>query len=70
MFKYAWYKSGYIEKAPSEFINPVTFGFGDNSEPRCHICGDLAVITCSWYKKLLCLKHFFEEYHYCNEYIP
>ncbi|XP_046740448.1 uncharacterized protein LOC124407901 [Diprion similis] len=70
MLKYAWYKSGYIEKTPPEFINPVTFGFGDNSEPRCHICGDLAVITCSWCKKPLCLKHFFEEYHYCNEYIP
>ena len=39
MFKNAWYKSGYIEKAPPEFINPVKFGFGDNSEPRCHICG-------------------------------
>ncbi|XP_046744322.1 uncharacterized protein LOC124410191 isoform X2 [Diprion similis] len=70
MLKYAWYKSGYIEKTPPEFINLVTFGFGDNSEPRCHICGDLAVITCSWCKKPLCLKHFFEEYHYCNEYIP
>ncbi|XP_046473924.1 uncharacterized protein [Neodiprion pinetum] len=70
MLKYAWYKNGYTEKTPPEFINPVTFGFGDNSEPRCHICGDSAVITCSWCKKSLFLNHFFEEYHYCNEYIP
>ena len=70
MFKYAWYKSGYLEKALPEFIKPGTFGFGDNSEPRCHICGDLAVrVTCSWCKKPLCLKPFFEEYKYCNQYI-
>ncbi|KYN31256.1 hypothetical protein ALC56_14442 [Trachymyrmex septentrionalis] len=28
----------------------------------------ITVVRCLWCKKSLCLKHFFIEYHYCNEY--
>lgn len=69
LFKYSWYKSGYIETRPPEFDNPVKFCFAQNS-PTCDICGEAAVITCAWCKKSLCLKHFFHDYHYCEKYNP
>lgn len=69
LFKYTWYKSGYLEERPTVFENPVDFCFKD-MEPICDICGEIAVITCAWCKKKLCLKHFFEEYHYCEHFIP
>ncbi|KYN09370.1 hypothetical protein ALC57_18528, partial [Trachymyrmex cornetzi] len=42
----------------------------DKSSTICDIesCSNIAVVKCSWCKKSLCLKHFFVEYHYCNEY--
>lgn len=71
LFKYAWYKSGYIEERPPRFENPVDFCFSgkDVQEiPRCSICGAPAIIRCSWCKEYLCMQHFFEEYHDCGHY--
>ncbi|CAK9825615.1 hypothetical protein ANTRET_LOCUS3585 [Anthophora retusa] len=67
--KYSWYKSGYIDEKPNASQNPVEYCYSVENEPRCHICGDVAIIKCAWCKKSLCLKHFFDEYHYCRNYI-
>jgi hypothetical protein len=69
LFKYSWFKSGYTTERPEEFENPVHFSFEASSQ-TCEIedCNNIAIIQCSWCKKPLCLKHFFEEYHYCDIY--
>ncbi|XP_029162654.1 uncharacterized protein LOC114934181 [Nylanderia fulva] len=70
LFKYAWYKSGYLEKKPEEFDTPVDFCFKINLKPTCDICGEIAVISCAWCKKSLCINHFFHDHHLCNRYQP
>gem|GEM_PF-2043397 len=72
LFKYAWYKSGYIEERPPQFETPVDFCFNgkDIQEiPRCSICDAPAVIRCSWCKQYFCMQHFFEEYHNCEHFV-
>ncbi|XP_071575586.1 uncharacterized protein [Temnothorax nylanderi] len=71
LFKYVWFKSGYIDVRPPQFENPVDFCFSgkDIQEiPRCSICDAPAIIRCSWCKKYFCMHHFFEEYHDCKYY--
>lgn len=70
LWKYSWYKSGYINEKPEYFDNPVDFSFGDTSKTHCEIegCTNIAIIRCGWCKKNLCFKHFFEEYHYCSKF--
>ena len=70
LFKYSWYKSGYIAEKPGKLENPVNFSFGDSCKAHCDIlgCTNIAVIRCSWCKKSLCFKHFFDEYHYCSKF--
>ena len=71
IFKQGWFKSNYIDKKPEKFDNPVEFGFG-GSQPHCEIpgCKNVAIIRCSWCQKSLCLKHFFNDYHFCSTYNP
>lgn len=73
LFKYSWFKSGYItdSETPEKFDNPVAFSFGDSCNTHCEIpgCRNVAIIRCSWCKKSLCFKHFYEEYHICKNYI-
>lgn len=69
VFKYAWYKSGYLNEKPPAFENPVEYCFQIVEDPICKICGDIAIIKCAWCKTLLCLKHLFIEYHYCSRYL-
>jgi len=71
LFKYVWFKSGYIEKWPSQFENLVDFCFSrkDIQEiSRCFIYNTPTIIRCSWCKKYFCMHHFFEEYHDCKHY--
>jgi len=70
LFKYVWYKSDYLEKKPEEFDTPVDFCFKTNLKPTCDICGEIAVISCAWCKKSLCINHFFHDHHLCNRYQP
>lgn len=71
LFKYSWFKSGYVTERPNRFENPVDFAFQRFSRLLCDVegCSEIAVVTCLWCKKLLCFKNFFDEYHYCTEYI-
>lgn len=72
LFKYSWFKSGYIDKKPISFENPVEFGFTQSDVASCEVpgCTNVAIIRCSWCRKSLCLKHYFEEFHYCTNYVP
>lgn len=69
LFKYSWYKSGYLNERPPGFENPVQFAFGDLTSPICEVdgCTNIAVVKCSWCNKSLCQKHFFEDYHFHND---
>ena len=72
LFKYAWFKSGYIEERPPHFKTPIDFCFSgkDIQEiPLCSACGAPAIIRCSWCKKYFCMQHFFEEYHNCQHFV-
>lgn len=71
LFKYSWYKSGYLINKPDDFENPVDFSFG-SCATHCEIdgCNNIAIIRCSWCKKSLCLKHYFDDFHYCSTYNP
>jgi hypothetical protein len=55
LFKYSWYKSGYIGEKPDEFDNPVEFAFGQMETVKCEVasCNEVGVIRCSWCKKVL-----------------
>ena len=66
-----FYLINYIDKKPETFDNHVEFGFG-GSEPHCEIpdCNNVAIIRCSWCQKSLCLKHFFNDYHFFSTYNP
>ena len=52
--------TGYINKKPEEFENPVEFSF-DKSSTTCDTedCSNITIVRCSWCKKSLCLKYFF-----------
>jgi len=71
MFKYAWWKSGYLTDKPGKFETPVQYCF-QKTDTICALCGEFAVIKCAWCTKNLCIDHFFainEQSipHYCEE---
>ena len=67
MIQYSWYQSGYSATNPGAFENvkEACFSFDDN---RCHlqVCADpTPFIKCAYCDDvLLCLEHFFENYHF------
>lgn len=69
LFKYSWFKSGYLIERPQQFENPVQFAFSDSSSATCEIdgCKNIAVVRCSWCRKSLCLHHFFHDYHFHSQ---
>jgi len=72
MFKYAWYKSGYITEAPPKCETPVRYCF-NNYNMSCQKCNELAIMRCGWCTKSICMNHFFgldtdDTLHYCNDY--
>jgi len=46
LFKYVWYKCGYIDIRPKEFESPVDFCFKKHSKATFDVCGGIAIITC------------------------
>ena len=68
MFKYAWFKCGYVDIRPQEFENLVKLCTDLQFDiTNCFDC-EVVALKCSWCKKHLCL-HFFQQYHYCEDYI-
>lgn len=66
LFQYSWFKSGYLTERPAEFENPVDVAFTKSTATTCEIegCTNVAVVTCAWCNKSICIQHFFEDYHY------
>ena len=72
LFRYAWYKSGYIEEKPPKCETPVNFCF-KNCDPICDSCHDIAVFKCARCTKSKCIRHFFDTTnsgrpHYCIDF--
>ncbi|XP_025994126.2 uncharacterized protein LOC113004590 [Solenopsis invicta] len=67
LFKYSWYKSGYLQEKPPKFDNPVDYCF-KNCEAICASCNNVAIIKCAWCANSLCINEFFFAYHYCKNY--
>lgn len=72
MFKYAWYKSGYIQEKPPKCKTPVRYCF-ENCDTSCKYCEDNALIRCAWCTHYICFTHFFDPSnqsvpHYCKDY--
>lgn len=59
MFKYAWYKSGFIQEKPPKCKTPVQYCF-ENCDISCKYCEDNAFIRCAWCTHYMCLIHFFD----------
>ena len=52
LFKYAWYKRGYLEHRPEEFDTLIDFCFKKHSKATCDIYDEIAIITCACAKSL------------------
>jgi len=73
MWKYSWYKAGYVSEHPGHFDNPVDFCFKIGVD-NCADCNTVCMVRCSWCKKYLCFSCFFSPttqygYHMCSTYI-
>lgn len=73
LFKYAWWKSGYISEKPEKCQTPAEFCLR-GCEAYCQICNDMAIMQCAWCKKSLCIQHFFavkeqNSPHYCVNFL-
>ncbi|KAE8739812.1 hypothetical protein FOCC_FOCC014680 [Frankliniella occidentalis] len=67
LFKYAWFKSGYVSERPDKFPNPVAFCF--RSKGASCRCGDIKLLTCSWCKADLCFDEYFTQNHLCYNFV-
>lgn len=71
MWKYAWYKCGYMDGDEPKFIHPITFAFKFNLED-CK-CGKVAMVRCAWCKNFMCFYCLFKplanEIHFCQTYV-
>ena len=63
MWRYSWYKSGYINTHPGKFKNVVEICFSSSIDVCQENCDDIVFICCSYCEKSLCFNHFFRSYH-------
>jgi len=73
LFKYAWWKSGYIAEKPERCETPADFCF-KNCNLNCEFCSNIGLIRCAWCNQSMCMQHFFSitddnSPHYCNNFI-
>ncbi|XP_043286597.1 uncharacterized protein [Venturia canescens] len=63
LFRYAWFKSGYIEERSEHFENPIEFAFGMSSQTQCEMkgCTNVAIIRCSCGIKSPCVSNIFSK---------
>ena len=66
MIEYAWFKPGYIEKNPCPFQNVTEVCFsnlGEICEYGDEACMEWPFIKCSHCDVILCIQHFFTNFH-------
>jgi hypothetical protein len=69
MLRYGWFKPGYIEAHPGEFVTIEEFCFKNIFKNNCEYsvdCDNFPIIVCSHCKKHLCIEHLFSDefFHY------
>jgi hypothetical protein len=80
MWKYSWWKAGYLTQKPGDFNTPAEFSFSNSfDENGCMVsnsatvCGESSFLVCGWCRRSLCFAHFFGTdkvgYHFCGEYV-
>lgn len=72
LFKYSWFKSGYIDEEPPKCETPVVNCF-QNDNGTCHYCDDISFFRCAWCSNFMCFEHFFDSKfvsapHFCSNY--
>ena len=58
LFKYSWYKSGYLKDKLLHFDNPIHYCFKNCESFYALMCDNEAVIKCAWCTKSLCIQDF------------
>lgn len=72
-FKYAWFKSGYLDHHPEPYLTPkeVCIDFDKLTNPRCSFssCSSFAAIKCAHCSETFCYQHcIFQNLHInCRE---
>jgi len=70
LWKYSWFKCGYLSERPPCFENPLSFVFRNaDMSDTCAMCDDVPLVKCSWCSDCMCLQHFFYEIHVCDNYV-
>lgn len=72
IFRYAWWKCGYIAEKPDKCEAPADFCL-KNCNGTCELCNDIAIIKCAWCMTSMCMQHFFaitnaNSPHYCTKF--
>ena len=70
MFKYGWYKAGYLSDHPNVYMTPVEYCFNPAVLENCEVedCDSVAYIRCSWCTKQLCFEDFYINYQLCSDF--
>ena len=74
MWKYSWFKAGYLDERPLEFQTPAHHCFATfTAFDLCCYCAEPAFIRCAWCKTLLCFRNFWggaDQFgHYCEHFL-
>ena len=69
---YAWFDCKYLAKRPAPYVTPCEYSFKSKARgQKCaQNCSKAVFIRCGWCSEFLCFNHFFEQYHYCEKYVP
>ena len=72
LFKYSWYKAGYVSEKPLKCETPVSYCF-QCTDNKCKYCDEVASLRCAWCTEYICLNHYFDPKnkdlpHYCKNY--
>ena len=67
-FKYSWFKAGYVDYRPDQFLTPVQYCFDSynvaSDETKCG-CGDFPFMKCAFCENFFCFTHSITTVHTC-----
>ena len=72
LLKYSWITCGYTDSHPGFFENSVEFCFNVDHKLCSKLdleCYSVSFLKCSWCKESFCFKHFFTDFHFCENFI-
>ena len=66
--KYSWFKAGYVDYRPDQFLTPVQYCFDSynvaSDETKCG-CGDFPFMKCAFCENFFCFTHSITTVHTC-----